>query len=473
MKKKTLGGAIFLCIGICYFLAYCFPLPTNPGTPLGSPELIEFTEGDALDPQIAVDPDGNAIAVWEQHVGDQHTRSDVLANRYVASTDSWGTPQLLETSDAGTAAYPQIAMDDGGNAIAVWSQYDGTRYNNWAKRYSAAGGSWGTAELIETHDDGNAGRPQIDMDSEGNAIAIWLQDDDPGSDYQGNLWANRRDASTGSWGTAVLIETNDSDHPESYQIAVDHDGNAIAVWMQDNDPGSSAEEYYIWVNRYTAATGSWGTPENLGGGTDPQIAMDSNGNAIAVFDSGLNILACRYNSTAGSWGTADQAGLKYENWEADQQIAMDPSGNAAIVWTNQRVVPSFERDVWANSYDAAAGSWGTAELIINTALEDVGEKPNIAMDSEGNAIAVWNQNVNFYSNAYNLFANKYHSSSGSWDTPKLISNDLYGMNTDAFPENPQIVIDTDGNALVVWDQREDISLYGGIYNIWANRFAFE
>ncbi len=46
----------------------------------------------------------------------------------------FGTAALIET-DAGNASNPQIAFDANGNALAVWEQSDGTRSNIWANRY--------------------------------------------------------------------------------------------------------------------------------------------------------------------------------------------------------------------------------------------------------------------------------------------------------------------------------------------------
>src|SRR4030067_957017 len=65
-----------------------------------------------------------------------------------AATKSWGTAALSETDNAGDAGYPQIAVDAGGNAIAVWYQHDGTRWNIWANRYTAGSG-WGGAGLLQ------------------------------------------------------------------------------------------------------------------------------------------------------------------------------------------------------------------------------------------------------------------------------------------------------------------------------------
>ncbi len=47
----------------------------------------------------------------------------------------WGDPVLIEISNAGNATQPQVALDPNGNAVAVWNQYDGIRTNIWANRF--------------------------------------------------------------------------------------------------------------------------------------------------------------------------------------------------------------------------------------------------------------------------------------------------------------------------------------------------
>ncbi len=43
------------------------------------PVLLESGAGSAVDPQVAVDPNGNATVVWHQHNG---TRDDIWSNRF-------------------------------------------------------------------------------------------------------------------------------------------------------------------------------------------------------------------------------------------------------------------------------------------------------------------------------------------------------------------------------------------------------
>ena len=47
----------------------------------------------------------------------------------------WGDRVLIETDDAGFALIPQVAVDPNGNAVAVWEQSDRGRFNIWANRF--------------------------------------------------------------------------------------------------------------------------------------------------------------------------------------------------------------------------------------------------------------------------------------------------------------------------------------------------
>ena len=149
----------------------------------GAAELIETRDtGSASSPRVAVDPKGNAVAVWQQS---DDKRSNIWANSYTAGS-GWGMPVLIETGNAGDAKTPQVAVDPNGNAVAVWQQSDDKRNNIWANRY-AVGSGWGTATLIERDNAGDATSPRVTVDPKGNAVAVWQQSDG----VRSNIWANR------------------------------------------------------------------------------------------------------------------------------------------------------------------------------------------------------------------------------------------------------------------------------------------
>jgi hypothetical protein len=407
----------------------------------GMAELIEMDNaGNALDPQVAVDPSGNAVAVWGQ---DDGTRNNIWSNRYVAGT-GWGWAELIETDDAGGADFPQVAVDVGGNAVAVWYQDDGTRNNIWSNRY-VAGTGWGTAELIETDNLGNALAPQVAVEPSGNAVAVWYQWD--GTRY--NIYSNRYVAGTG-WGTAELIETDNAGWAFDPQVAVDVGGNAVAVWGQDDGIRNN-----IWSNRYVAGTG-WGTAElietDAGDAYSPQVVVDGSGNAVAVWrqSDGTrdNIWSNRYVAGTG-WGTPELIEGDNTGDVISPQVAVDGSGNAFAVWRQ-----SAGSNIWSNRYVAGTG-WGSAELI-ETYNAGAAIGPQVAVDDSGNAFAVWQQ---WDGTRYNIYSNRYVAGT-AWGTAELIETDNAG-----FAWSPQVAVNGSGNAFAVWEQSD-----GTRYNIYSNRY---
>ena len=78
-------------------------------------------------------------------------------------------------------------------------------------------------------------------------ITVWLTACGGGEGEGGNTGES-------SWGVATLIES-DNGKAGGPQIAIDTTGNALAVWSQDGGAHSN-----IWTNLYTASVG-WGIAE--------------------------------------------------------------------------------------------------------------------------------------------------------------------------------------------------------------------
>jgi hypothetical protein len=231
----------------------------------GSATTIDGGVGPAYQPQVAVLPGGWVVAVWIQNVGGL---DHIFTNTFNGT--GWSTADVLDSNNNGGTVAPHLAADANGNAIAVWSQGDGVKFNAYTSRFSA--GSWGLVELLETSNVSYATAPRIAMNAAGNAVAVWLEDEMDNT----NVWARHYTAGVG-WGTTVLIDSPLGYGADSPNVAIDPAGHATAIWPFRG---------YIYANHFTAGTG-WGTPEKLetviGGLGSRNVAMDVNGNAIAVW----------------------------------------------------------------------------------------------------------------------------------------------------------------------------------------------
>ena len=410
----------------------------TPSTPRswGTPELIETSNYGfySRNSQIAMDGHGNAVAVWSE---EGEAGYSIWSNHFNGST--WANAELIETDDVGDADEPQIAMYGYGKAIAVWQRLDGFRWNIWANRFD--GSSWGTAELLEMSD-ATAGDPQIATDGSGNAIAVWDQADVAG----GDLRASRFDGF--SWGTPESIETNDTGSTADPQIAMDSTGTAVAVWIQ-----ADGFRWNIWANRFDGS--SWGTAELIETGdataSDPQIAMDGAGNAVAVWiqsdGTAFSVWANHFDGSA--WGTAAMIETDDTVYLEYPQIAMNDSGDAVAVW--EQHAGGSQVNIWANHFDGS--TWGTAERIENSNNRTI--NPQIAMDGAGNAIAVWEEQIEV--GHRNVWANHFDGS--AWGSARLIEHTSFSA------YKPQIAMEYDGSAIAVWEQADNY-----FDEIWANRF---
>ena len=174
-----------------------------------------------------------------------------------AQGEGWGTPELIESDYIGDSWYPKVAIDPNGNAIAVWGQYDGVRDNIRANRY-VAGVGWMTPVLIETNDTGNAGEVEVAVDAAGNAIAVWEQFD--GAIY--NIWANRYEVGVG-WGTAEMIsDTTTADRDANWypSVAIDANSTIYAVYHTNNIPTDTTRKILLqkkaWADPWSTSTTS-------------------------------------------------------------------------------------------------------------------------------------------------------------------------------------------------------------------------
>ncbi len=111
------------------------------------------------------------------------------------------------------------------------------------------GASWGTSIQISVNT--NALIPLVGADSLGNVVSIWLESN--GSNYL--LRSATLSATSGTWSTPVTISTTGLEARDP-QLAVDSSGNAIAVWR--------AVGVFSKINAATLTSGgSWSAPTIL------------------------------------------------------------------------------------------------------------------------------------------------------------------------------------------------------------------
>lgn len=366
--------------------------------------------------RVAMNPSGEAVAVWDT-IG---SVSNLGANRRTAGI--WGGPELLETGDqVGGRFFPDVAVPPNGDGVVVWSRHDGTTFSVYANRLTS--GTWGAAELLETNDAGVAAYPQVAVGANGDAVAVWQQDESAST----NIYANR--LVSGVWQGAELISpVGLSGDPK---IAVADNGDAVAVWSQANGVQFGSD---VYANRLIS--GIWAGAELVsptgGDASRAEIALAPNGDGMAVWEQSRTIGAKRLVS--GQW--IFPGGVLHEG-DGDARfpkVAVTANGDAVLVWT-----VTSGAAVYGNRLPFAIGAWQGPELLDTANSKFSSGGAHVGVDADGNAVAVWTQRECPNSS---VFAARLISD--VWTPSELVEIGLAGGGVADFAMSP------DGNAVAVW-----------------------
>lgn len=167
------GGAAWRAGVVCVlvvlgWLAWSRFGPADTSSSWAAPVDVSAAEFGAAAPQVGVDERGDAVAVWQGY-----TRRGLLVQGAVrAAGGSWRAPVDV-SSGSRNARYPQLAVGAQGTAVTVWR---GDRLADDSKAAFAAvrerGRGWQRPTRLSAPG-GAADDPQVVVDRQGNAIALW------------------------------------------------------------------------------------------------------------------------------------------------------------------------------------------------------------------------------------------------------------------------------------------------------------
>ena len=223
------------------------------GVGWGAVEYVQKKPAEGGCCTLAMDGMGSAVVLWSQY---ERASVTMWANHWVRG-EGWGAAQMIQVDDKGDAQSPSVAADATGNAMAVWRQDDGVWASVWAARYIQSVG-WQKAERMESCIAGDADVPDVAVDERGNALAVWRQK----KGVYEHIWASRYVAGEG-WGAPEEIgffegseRAEDAERPH---VRMDQSGNAIVVWRQFDGVRKR-----IWANGFrTCTSGKCGLHEQF------------------------------------------------------------------------------------------------------------------------------------------------------------------------------------------------------------------
>jgi len=397
--------------------------------------------------RVAVDPAGDAVAVWLNQAG----AHPVIEASSRPAGGAWSAAVTLSNTSE-EAVEPQVAIAPGGSTVALWERVSGGVRMLEAATGSALSASWQPRQEVPAPSSAMPLLARVTIDGAGDAVAIWERQ----VVAKGIVEASFRLHGAGPWGSArTLSETGEYMHPP--QVAIDAEGLAVAVW-EDNQGTAEPE---IWGARKPAGGATWQkaarvspaaeiVPHNA---NEPQLAMDARGDAVAVwerFNEVEEIEAASMPAGTEAWRApvkiSTRVGKEGKAEPGNQQVAIDAQGRAVVVWLRETV----------NLIEASAqngdGSWQTPAVISATGVTP--SEPVLAVDAGGNATAAW---VQASGGKALLAASSRPSPGGEWSA-------LAQVPAETEAKEPAIGMDDQGDALASWTR------YTGTYAVEASAY---
>lgn len=242
-----------------------------------TPSLVEGLSDppveDAASPWVALADTGDAFVAWLQPASTGASPS-VWASRLAAGASTWEVPEEIDDQLV-AASSPKIGADAGGNAVVLWEQ-DGSVH---AARYVEGElAPWTDPEPLDTSGL-TADHASLAVAPTGHAVAIWRR-----ADGGGRIWGRRLDS--GAWSAEVQVQTSTTEASDAPHVALDASGNAVAVWQQDIGGGVRR----VRSSRLATTEDAWSDDEAVkednapaDDATEPRVAVDADGDAVAVW----------------------------------------------------------------------------------------------------------------------------------------------------------------------------------------------
>jgi hypothetical protein len=373
-------------------------------------------------PDVAMNRGGDAAAIWVSP-----SPGGIVQAAVRPAGGSFGATADLSLS---SAVNPHVAISDSGDVVAVWQLSTPAATVQAAVR--PAGGSFGPVQNLSFLGQ-DAREPQVAIDPAGNAVVVWIR----GSDI---VQASIRPAGATFAGPFDLAAPTEG--ALAPQVAMDAVANAVVVWTNTSNRVRAA------IRRagasFAGASFSPTTDVSNGilGAFNAQVAMNAGGDAVAVWQrnvaGGIQEVHSATSVGGADFGLPTPASPSAQILSSPQ-VGLSGGGDAVAVWQRAVGASNFVQSALRPAGGAFAGR---ADLPSSAPIPQ-SPKPQIAVNDAGDAIVVWQGS----SGSNTIVQAAARAAAGTFSSSVSPSN-VSVAGQDAKP--PQVAIDQDGDGIAIW-----------------------
>jgi hypothetical protein len=298
----------------------------------------------------------------------------------------------------------------------------------------------------------DAGKPAVAMNDRNEAIVVW-------SRFEGKTWhVIQREYRDGKWLSEMIVSPG-AKLIEGVNVALADNGDVVVIWEQVR--GRGKRDIMMAERR----NGKWKLPPDsetshvsLGNkfSFEADVAISSGGDTVVVWsqasDNGLNaIYKSEYRNK--SWQHPKDLKDKISpdgNDALRPQVAINNSGDAIIVWEQDIndisliFKSEFRKGKWSNLS-------GPSNYISPLPVDEKNRgayRPLVSMDNDGNAVVSWQQ---AHGKKDRIYMSEYRD--GKWKHPESIKDAISPPEAGASQIN-DLAMDNKGRAVILWTNYE-------------------
>ena len=427
MMSNLITSRVLIGVSFGFGLLSCSALadwqwstPEDLGTHTGSPF-----------PQVSLDPkSGSAMAVWidETNVFSPDIRAARLFDR------SWTASTVI--NDTATPAMrgqtPQVIQTNKISGIAAWLSYLPTT-NAILISSSAYKKQNNTVQWRVANNEISKNNMPVDFQVvQSNSqvrTAYWIESiSDTSNAIRSSRYKNNK------WQAATTIAQG----PGLWTLKVTGKNNlTIASWSEKTSTG-------FVIKSSQLKSGKWSTPINVSVAGDyidasPDLTIDGKNNVISVWErynpanKEREILSSKMSK--GVWSPPVRIGSGGNEGSSHPRLSSSKKGYIAAVWWQQNPASSSLDGLIKASHSNDGMSWNEEMTIGGTGMWHT--KPQLTMDSMGNATAAWEASIG---TTYGI-QTSHRSNGGLWDEAIDLCKEC---------GQPSMSSDDKGNVIAVW-----------------------
>jgi hypothetical protein len=368
-------------------------------TSIGDLQAVSPEAYDSNSPEIAVDLLGNIHIVWHNN----NNPYDVLYRCWNISTQSWGSPELVNVESTDDGYFTAIAVDSDGNIHIVWQDdsdgWWGTDSTIFYRYKNATTGIWSghinTTDVITPNR--NAGYCDIGLDPAGQPHIVWYESG------VFDIFYRNWNSSLDKWMDIETVSEESTGISLGAAIAVDTIGQPHVIWYDNSDIGEvDSSAYDIFYTYRNITTGNWTSIEVLSLGSTagaryPDIAIDNSNDVHVVWrdernDTSGDIYYRFKNKSTETWFDMKMAS-SFSGQSSYPRVAANDQF-AHIVWqdsTDYLGAGSSDYDIFYRIFDISENIWSDVDLVSIESNETDTQTwyPSMAIDINGTAHIIW------------------------------------------------------------------------------------